>query len=65
NPDVIERQLAHQDGDKIRSVYNRAEYILERKKMMQDWAEFLDRVRSAKTTVLKMETEKMSRKAGL
>ncbi|MGE0109238.1 MAG: tyrosine-type recombinase/integrase, partial [Bdellovibrionales bacterium] len=41
NPDVIERQLAHQDGDKIRSVYNRAEYILERKKMMQDWAEFL------------------------
>ena len=41
-PDVIERQLAHEDSDKIRSAYNRAEYLLERKKMMQDWANFLD-----------------------
>ncbi|MDD3181550.1 MAG: tyrosine-type recombinase/integrase [Alphaproteobacteria bacterium] len=42
NPDVIERQLAHEDGDKIRSAYNRAEYLLERKKMMQSWADFLE-----------------------
>lgn len=41
-PDVIERQLAHQDEDKIRSAYNRAEYLLERKKMMQDYADYLD-----------------------
>ena len=41
-PDVIERQLAHEDGDKIRSAYNRAEYLLERKKMMQDYADILD-----------------------
>ena len=41
-PDVIERQLAHEDNDKIRSAYNRAEYLLERKKMMQDYAEILD-----------------------
>jgi len=41
-PDVIERQLAHQDDDKIRSAYNRAEYRLERVKMMQEWADFLD-----------------------
>lgn len=41
-PDVIERQLAHEDEDKIRSAYNRAEYLLERKKMMQDYADFLD-----------------------
>lgn len=41
-PDVIERQLAHEDGDKIRSAYNRAEYLLERKKMMQDYADYLD-----------------------
>ena len=27
-PDVIERQLAHEDTDKIRSDYNRAEYLL-------------------------------------
>lgn len=40
-PDVIERQLAHEDEDKIRSAYNRAEYILERRKMMQWWGDYL------------------------
>jgi integrase len=40
-PDVIERQLAHEDDDKIRSAYNRAEYLLERKKMMQEYADYL------------------------
>lgn len=40
--DVIERQLAHEDKDKIRSAYNRAEYLPERKKMMQWWADYLD-----------------------
>jgi len=44
SPDVIERQLAHEDSDKIRSAYNRAEYLLERKKMMQDYADYLDSV---------------------
>lgn len=42
--DVIEKQLAHDDADKIRSAYNHAEYALERKKMMQDYADFLSRV---------------------
>ena len=45
NPDWIERQLAHEDGDKIRSIYNRAEYLLERKTMMQDYADILDAMR--------------------
>lgn len=40
-PDVIERQLAHEDDDKIRSAYNRAEYLPERKKMMQWWGDYL------------------------
>jgi integrase len=43
-PDVIERQLAHEDDDKIRGAYNRAEYLLERKKMMQDYADILESV---------------------
>ena len=46
-PDVIERQLAHADDDKIRSAYNRAEYLLERKKMMQDYADILDEMKTA------------------
>jgi len=41
-PDWIERQLAHEDDDKIRSAYNRAEYLLERKKMMQEYADYLE-----------------------
>lgn len=42
NSDVIERQLSHNDKDKVRSAYNRAEYALDRKKMMQDYADILD-----------------------
>ena len=49
-PDVIERQLAHEDSDKIRSAYNRAEYLLERKKMMQDYADLLDEVKNSDDT---------------
>ncbi len=44
--DVIEKQLAHEDKDKIRSAYNRAEYLSERKKMMQDYADILDSLRN-------------------
>jgi len=39
--DVIEKQLAHNPRDKIRGVYNRAEYLPERCKMMQEWADYL------------------------
>jgi integrase len=45
HPDVIERQLAHAGRDEVRAAYNRAEYLLERKKMMQDYADFLDKMR--------------------
>jgi len=41
-PDVIERQLAHIEGNKVRAAYNRAEYLPERIKMMQWWADYLD-----------------------
>ena len=40
--DVIERQLAHAERDKVRASYNHAEYMEERKAMMQEWANFLD-----------------------
>jgi len=41
-PDCIERQLAHAERDKSRSSYNRAEYLPERKEMMQAWANMID-----------------------
>ena len=41
-PDVIERQLAHVEGNSVRAAYNHAEYLAERRKMMQAWADYLD-----------------------
>jgi len=40
--DVIERQLAHKERNKVRAAYNRAEYLEERTAMMQHWADFVD-----------------------
>lgn len=45
NGDWIERQLAHVPRNIIRGIYNRAEYLPERRKMMQDWADYLDELR--------------------
>ncbi|GKW29959.1 tyrosine-type recombinase/integrase [Pectobacterium brasiliense] len=39
--DVIERQLAHTERNKVRASYSRAEYLDERRKMMQVWADFV------------------------
>ncbi len=41
NKDAIERQLAHKEPNRIRAAYNHAEYILERKEMMQWWSDFI------------------------
>ena len=41
-PDVIERQLAHKEPNKVRSAYNRAEYLPERRTMMQQWSDMVD-----------------------
>ena len=42
-PDVIETQLSHLVGrDKLRAVYNQAEYLDERTEMMLAWANWLD-----------------------
>ena len=40
-PDVIEAQLAHVETNNSRKPYNRAEYLEERQKMMQWWADYL------------------------
>ena len=44
-PDVIERQLAHAERNKVRAAYNRAQYMAERKTMMTAWADYLDVLR--------------------
>ena len=46
NRDAIERQLAHAERDSVRAAYNYAEYLPERKKMMQQWADYLDQLKA-------------------
>jgi integrase len=41
-PDVIESQLAHQERSRTRASYNQAEYLQERREMMQAWADLID-----------------------
>lgn len=41
-PDVIERQLAHVEENKTKAAYNHAEYLAERRVMMQAWADWID-----------------------
>jgi integrase len=50
-PDVIERQLAHAERNKVRAAYNRAQYMDERRKMMQAWADYLDALRTGANVV--------------
>jgi integrase len=46
NPDAIERQLAHGEKNSVRAAYNYAEFMPERKRMMQAWADYLDGLKS-------------------
>ena len=40
--DVIERQLAHAEKNKVRAAYHRSQYLDDRQRMMQGWADYLD-----------------------
>jgi integrase len=45
-PDIIEHQLAHQVRDPLGRAYNRTTFIDERRKMMQQWADYLDELKN-------------------
>ena len=45
NRDWIERQLAHAERNGVRASYNHAEYLPERRRMMQDWADYLSELK--------------------
>jgi len=49
NRDWIERQLAHSEQDEVRAAYNAAEWLPERRQMMQWWSDHLDRLAGGKT----------------
>ena len=43
---VIEHQLAHKVADNLGTAYNRTKFIAQRKKMMQQWADYLDKLKA-------------------
>ena len=43
--EIIERQLAHGERNKVKAAYNRAQHLTERRKMMQWWSDYLDTLR--------------------
>jgi integrase len=47
NRDWIERQLAHAERNNVRAAYNYAEYLPQRKVMMQQWGDYLDELRAS------------------
>jgi integrase len=51
--DVVERQLAHKEPNKVRAAYNRAEYLAERREMMQRWADYIDDIASRNATTVR------------
>ncbi|WP_321867055.1 tyrosine-type recombinase/integrase [Paraburkholderia tropica] len=58
-PDWIERQLAHAERNKVRAAYNRAQYLSERRDMMQVWADYLECAASGEK-ILPREFRKLS-----
>jgi len=57
-PDVIERQLAHAERNSVRAAYNHAQYLPERRKMMQWWADYLDAVAKGDKVIVGIFGEK-------
>ncbi len=56
-PDVIERQLAHAERNKVRASYNQAEYLEERRAMMQQWADLTDELAKGDSKVKPIKRE--------
>jgi integrase len=52
-PDVIEACLAHQEGNKIRAAYNRAQFMQERRALLEAWASYLERPRASNVVPLR------------
>ncbi len=45
-PEIIEHQLAHRVPDALGTAYNRTKFLPERRKMMQQWADYLDKLKA-------------------
>lgn len=50
-PAIVNAQLAHKVDDPLGTAYNRAQYLEQRRAMMQTWADYLDRLRQGAEVV--------------
>jgi integrase len=50
--DWVETQLAHSEDNEVRGAYNAAEYLAPRRRMLQDWADWLDAQQAAGLAIL-------------
>jgi integrase len=55
--DWIERQLAHAEPNSVRRTYNHADYMKDRAKMMQQWADLLDQWKLGTDNVVPIKHE--------
>jgi integrase len=44
--DIIERQLAHKERNKVKDAYDHSEYLPQRKQLMQWWADWLNEIKA-------------------
>lgn len=44
--EVVDRQLAHAPKSKVAAAYDRSKFLDQRKKMMQDWADFIHAIKT-------------------
>lgn len=50
--EVVDRQLAHAPGNKVDRAYDRAKFLDDRRRMMQEWANYLDAVASENKVIV-------------
>jgi len=61
--DVIERQLAHVEGNSVKAAYNYAEHLPERRRLMQAWADYLDTLRTPPSNVVPLRSKRKAKAA--
>lgn len=60
SPDIIEMSLSHQDRNSIRATYNKAQYIKERREMLQWWSDFIDECRTKEGNLAALKKYKIA-----
>jgi integrase len=50
-PEIIEHQLAHRVPDTLGTAYNRTKFLKERRMMMQQWADYLDKLKAGASVI--------------